>query len=162
MLWISLSGCIGMWPQTQPTSSLRHPSLYKRGLPPRPVWVDRHLSISSNWFLQLCPHSFWHYCQRVSDKNFWGWLAHCVSLQLILKLTLLKYPNVIAVMMITLFVVGSEKRNHFAPLFKLSPFQGLKSPRLPTLFVGSLGLLLRRSKVKSYSKLPVSSSELPK
>ena len=50
----------------------------------------------------------------------------------------------------------------FLQLFKLPPFQGLKSPRLPTCFVGSLGLLRHRSNVRSYSKPPVPSSEMPK
>ena len=45
-------------------------------------------------------------------------------------------------------------KTQFLPFFKLSPFQGLKSPRLPTWFVGSLGLLLHRSKVRSNSKPP--------
>ena len=35
----------------------------------------------------------------------------------------------------------------FLPFFKLPPFQGHRSPRLPTWFVGSLGLLLHRSKL---------------
>ena len=42
--------------------------------------------------------------------------------------------------------------------FKWSPLQGLKSPRLPTWFFSSLGLLLHRSNVRSYSKPPVLSS----
>ena len=50
----------------------------------------------------------------------------------------------------------------FLLFFKLSPFQGLKSPRLPTWFIGSLGLLLHRSNVRSYSKPPVPSGEPPK
>ena len=49
----------------------------------------------------------------------------------------------------------------FLPFFKLSPFQGLKSSRLLTRFVGSLGLLLHRS-VRSYRKASVPSSEPPK
>ena len=58
---------------------------------------------------------------------------------------------------------GPYRTKHdFLPLFKLPPFQGLKSPRLPTWFVGSLGLLLHRSNVRSYSKPPVLSSEPPK
>ena len=65
-------------------------------------------------------------------------------------------------------VTGSEKRGHFAqnviflPLFKLSPRQGLQSPWLPTSFTDTLGLLLHRSNVKSYSIPSVSSGELPK
>ena len=53
------------------------------------------------------------------------------------------------------------KRN-FLPFFKLSPFQGVKSPRIPTWFMGSLGLVLHRSNVRSYSKPPVPSGEPPK
>ena len=52
----------------------------------------------------------------------------------------------------------SRKTQLFA-VFKLSPFQG---PKLPTWFVSSLGLLLHRSNVRSYSKPPVLSGELPK
>ena len=65
-------------------------------------------------------------------------------------------------------MVGYEKRDHFAQnaifwhFFKLSPFQGLKSPRLLTWFLSSLGLLLHRSNIRSYSKPPVPSSEPPK
>ena len=44
--------------------------------------------------------------------------------------------------------------------FNLSPFQGHKSPRLPTLFVGSLRLLLPRSNIRSYSKPRVLNGEL--
>jgi hypothetical protein len=47
------------------------------------------------------------------------------------------------------------------PNFKLSPFQGLKSPSLPW-FESCLGLLLHRSNIRSYSKPPVPSSEPPK
>ena len=43
--------------------------------------------------------------------------------------------------------------------FSHTPFRGLKSPWLPILFVGSLGLLLHRSNVSSYSKPPIPSSE---
>ena len=50
----------------------------------------------------------------------------------------------------------------FLPFFKLSPFQGLKSPRLLAWFISSLGLLLHRSNVRSYSKPPVPSGEPPK
>ena len=50
-------------------------------------------------------------------------------------------------------------KREFLPFFKLSPFKGLKSPRLPTWFVGSLGLLLHRSNVRSLGKPPVSSGE---
>ena len=55
------------------------------------------------------------------------------------------------------------KRN-FLPFFKLSPFQGLKSPRLLLLawFVSSLDLLLHRSNIRNLSKSPVQSSEPPK
>ena len=53
------------------------------------------------------------------------------------------------------------KRNFFA-IFKLSPFQGLKSPRLLAWFISSLGLLLHRSNIKSYIKPPVPSSGPPK
>ena len=49
----------------------------------------------------------------------------------------------------------------FLPFFKLSPFQGLKSPRLLAWFVSSLDLLLHRS-VRSLSKPPVPSGEPPK
>ena len=68
-------------------------------------------------------------------------------------------------------VIGSERRDHFTlnvifffflPFFKLSPFQGLKSPRLLTWFIGSIGLLLHRSNVRSYSKASVPSGEPPK
>ena len=50
------------------------------------------------------------------------------------------------------FVTGSEKRDPFVLnvlLFKLSSHHGLKSLRLPTWFVGSIGLLLHRSNVRS-------------
>ena len=50
----------------------------------------------------------------------------------------------------------------FLLFFKLSPFQGLKRPRLPTWFTGSLGLLLHRSNVRSLSRPPVPSGEPPK
>ena len=53
-------------------------------------------------------------------------------------------------------------KRDFLPFFKLSPFQGLKSPRLLTWFIGSIGLLLHRSNVKSYSKASVPSGEPPK
>ena len=53
-------------------------------------------------------------------------------------------------------------KRDFLLFFKLSPFQGLKSPRLQTWFVGSLDLLLHRSNVRSYSNPPVSSGELSK
>ena len=53
-------------------------------------------------------------------------------------------------------------KRDFLPFFKLSPFQGLKSPRLLAWFVSSLGLLLHRSNVRSPSKPPVQSSEPPK
>ena len=56
----------------------------------------------------------------------------------------------------------SRKTRFFLPIFKLSPFQGLKSPRLPTWFVSSLGLLLHRSNVRSCSKPPIPSGEPPK
>jgi len=46
--------------------------------------------------------------------------------------------------------------------FYQSPRQGLQSPWLPSNFTDTLGLLLRRSNVKSYSMPSVSSSELPK
>jgi len=46
--------------------------------------------------------------------------------------------------------------------FKLSPYQGLQSPWLPTIFTDTSGLLLYRSKVKSYSMPPVSSGNQPK
>ena len=58
-------------------------------------------------------------------------------------------------------VVGSEKRGNFAQddivffFFNLSPFQGHKSPRLLTWFIDTLGLLLHRSNIRSYSKSPV-------
>ena len=55
----------------------------------------------------------------------------------------------------------TPRKTHFLPFFKLSPFQGLKSPRLPTWFIGSLGLLLHRSNVRGYSKPPVPSGEPP-
>ena len=49
------------------------------------------------------------------------------------------------------------------PLFKLSPFQGLKNPWLLTWFIGlHVGLLLCRSNVRSYGKPPVPSGEPPK
>ena len=47
----------------------------------------------------------------------------------------------------------------FLPFFKLSPFQGLKSPRLLTWFVSSLGLLLH---VRSCHKPPIPSDGSPK
>ena len=52
------------------------------------------------------------------------------------------------------YVIGYEKRDliaakrDFLPFFEQSPFQGVKSPRLPTWSVGSLGLLLHRSNVR--------------
>ena len=49
----------------------------------------------------------------------------------------------------------------FLSLFNLPPFQASKSPRLQTWFVGSLGLLLHRSNVRSLSKPPVPSGEPP-
>ena len=52
-------------------------------------------------------------------------------------------------------------KRDFLPFFKLSPFQGHRSPRLPTWFIGSLGLLLHRSNIRSYSKPPVPSGEPP-
>ena len=51
---------------------------------------------------------------------------------------------------------------NFLPFSKLSPFQDLKSPRLPAWFVGRLGLLLHRSNVRRYSKVSVLSGEPPK
>ena len=54
------------------------------------------------------------------------------------------------------------KRVFFFPFFKLSPFQGFKSPRLLIWFVGSLSLPLHRSNIRSYSKASVPSSEPPK
>ena len=53
-----------------------------------------------------------------------------------------------------LYVVGYEEKDHsrkmqFLLFFNLSPFQGHKSPRLPTWSVDSLGLLLHRSNVRS-------------
>ena len=53
-------------------------------------------------------------------------------------------------------------KRDFLPFFKLPPFQGLKSPRLLTWFVGSLGLLLHRSNVRRLGKPPVPSGEPPK
>ena len=50
----------------------------------------------------------------------------------------------------------------FLPFFKLSPFQGLESPRLLAWFISSLDLLLHRSNVRSLSKPPVLSGEPPK
>ena len=63
-------------------------------------------------------------------------------------------------------VVGYEKRDHVVHkailvFFKLLPFQGSKSPRLPTWFIDYLGLLLHRS-VRSYSRPPVLNDEPPK
>ena len=60
-------------------------------------------------------------------------------------------------------VVESEKRGNFTQdvlfchnFFNLSPFQGHKSSiRLLTWFIDTLGLLLHRSNVRSYSKPPV-------
>jgi len=46
--------------------------------------------------------------------------------------------------------------------FKLSPYQGLQSSWLPTSLTCTLGLLLHRSNIKSYSMPPVSSGKLPK
>ena len=40
-------------------------------------------------------------------------------------------------------------KRDFLPFFKLSPFQGLRSPRSLTWFIGSLGLLHHRSNVRS-------------
>ena len=40
-------------------------------------------------------------------------------------------------------------KHDFLLFFKLSPFQGHKSPRLPTWSVDSLGLLLHRSNIRS-------------
>jgi hypothetical protein len=54
---------------------------------------------------------------------------------------------------------GTSRKTWF---FKLSPFQGLKSPRLLAWFVSSLGLLLHKSNVRSYTKPPVPSGEPPK
>ena len=65
-------------------------------------------------------------------------------------------------------MAGYEIRDHyrakrdFLLFFNLSPFQGHKSPRLPTWLLDSLGLLLHRSNVRSYSKPPVPNGELPK
>ena len=53
-------------------------------------------------------------------------------------------------------------KHDFWLFFKLSPFQGNKSPRLPTWCVDSVGLLLHRSNVRSWSKPPVLNGELPK
>ena len=53
-------------------------------------------------------------------------------------------------------------KRDFLLFFKLSPHQGYNSPRLLTWFVGSLGLLLHRSNIRSYSKPPVPRSEPPK
>lgn len=63
------------------------------------------------------------------------------------------------------YVIGYEKRgnfvlNTFLPLFKLSPFQGQKSPRLPTYLAASLGLFISKINVKSYIKPPVLNGEL--
>ena len=49
----------------------------------------------------------------------------------------------------------------FLPFFKLSPFQGLKSPRPLAWLISSLDLLLHRSNVRSLSKPPVPSGEPP-
>ena len=48
------------------------------------------------------------------------------------------------------------------PFFKLSPFQDLKSPGFLAWFISSLGLLLHRSDIRSYSEPSVPSGELPK
>ena len=45
---------------------------------------------------------------------------------------------------------------------KLSPFQGLKSPKLLAWSISSLGLLLHRSNIRSHSKPSVLSGEPPK
>ena len=50
----------------------------------------------------------------------------------------------------------------FLAFFKLSPFQDLKSPRLLTWCLSSLGLLLHKFNVRSYSKPPIPSGEPPK
>ena len=65
------------------------------------------------------------------------------------------------------FVIGYEKRVNFTQnvifwLFSNSPFQGLNSLRLSTWFIRSIGLLLHRSNIRSYSKPPVPSGEPPK
>ena len=58
---------------------------------------------------------------------------------------------------------GSYRAKRDILLFlKLPPFQGHRSPRLPTLLVGGLGLLLHISNVKNYSKPLVPSGEPPK
>jgi len=56
----------------------------------------------------------------------------------------------------------AQTRFFFLLFFNLTPFHGHKNPRLTTWFVDSLGLLLHRSNVKSYSTPPVSSGEPPK
>ena len=65
------------------------------------------------------------------------------------------------------YVTGSEKRGHFAQNANITTFQtvthqGLQSPGRPASFTDTLGLLLHRSNIKSYSTPPVSSGELPK
>ena len=52
-------------------------------------------------------------------------------------------------------------KRDFLLFFKLSPSQGHKSPRFPTWFVDSLGLLLHGSNIRSLRKPPVPNSELP-
>ena len=64
-------------------------------------------------------------------------------------------------------MVGYEKRDHFAQNAFFCHFSNChqfkaSSSRLPTWFVGSFGLLLHRSNVRSYSKPPVPSGEPPK
>ena len=53
-------------------------------------------------------------------------------------------------------------KRDFLPFFKLLPFQGHKSPGRLVWFISSLGLLLHRSKVRSYSNPPILSGESPK
>jgi len=53
------------------------------------------------------------------------------------------------------------RKMQFLAVFKLSPFQGHKSPRLLAWFLHSLGLLLHNSNVRSWSKPPVPNGELP-
>ena len=67
------------------------------------------------------------------------------------------------IQIVGLYVVVSEKRGNFAPnaIFGHFSNQGFESPRLLTWFVDSLGLLLYKFNVRSYSKPPVLNGEPP-
>ena len=91
----------------------------------------RYLTHSYSWFTKLCGEN------NLSQ----GWLKNLIISDRIREKGL------------------SSAKCDFLPFFKLSPFQGLKSPRLLAWFISSLGF---RSNVRSLSKPPILSKEPPK